>query len=95
METLRGVESGRFKENYKSREGFNNIVRRMRDSYYNYMGIKQYAKKWSGSSGDDNVCNRNSRGNESEQSERSGGADTGKGIVDNAEQKSRVIYTIG
>lgn len=88
------MKSERFKRNYKSREGFNNLVRRMWDSFDYNIGNMQYAEDGRGNQGIGSVFTGYSRGNVSEQSERSGGADAGKSIADNAEQKSRVIYTI-
>lgn len=79
------IESGRFKGNYKSRERFNNLVRRMWDSFDYNMGNMQYAEDGRRNQGIGSVFTGYSRGNVSEQSERSGGADTGKSIADNTE----------
>ena len=77
--------SGRFKGNYKSRERFNNLVRRMWDSFDYNMGNMQYAENGRGNERTNKFFTGYSRGNVSEQSERSGGADTGKSIADNTE----------
>lgn len=45
------MKSERFKRNYKSREGFNNLVRRMWDSFDYNIGNMQYAEDGRGNQG--------------------------------------------
>lgn len=84
MEVMR---SGRFKKNYRSREGYDNLVRRMRDSYHNNMGNMQYAENGRENERTNKFFTGYSERNVSEQSGRSGRTDISKGITDNPEKR--------
>lgn len=84
MEVMR---SGRFKKNYRSREGYDNLVRRMRDSYHNNMGNMQYAENGRENERTNKFFTGYSERNVSEQSGRSGRTDISKGIRDNPEKR--------
>lgn len=84
MEVMR---SGRFKKNYRSREGYDNLVRRMRDSYHNNMGNMQYAENGRENERTNKFFTGYSERNVSEQSGRSGRTDISKGIRDKPEKR--------
>lgn len=89
------MKSERFKRNYRNSERYDILFERMwnRNGYNSWNS--QYDENGRRSGRDNSVLADNTKGNIYGEYARSGRTGISKSIADNAEQKSRVIYTIG